>query len=217
MWTFSFCSNARSFDRPTVAKSGEKIKVPIFIRRKGADAFRPALAAGGSLMAYKCLWLCRFRGFTAGFCKNFAQRFQKLKMRLQGKAKNFDLFRMRKKFRVQVERNFPTLSHERFSIVEPIVQFEKLLGNIIVFINGVAGGFFCLLHRYFVGLDFLRLRHIILDFFKDFSLLFGLGLAEIFEKIIGNVQFLAEEPITETGRQFIRNVNAVGIVFCTAD
>ena len=72
-------------------------------------------------MAYKCLWLCRFRGFTAGFCKNFAQRFQKLKMRLQGKAKNFDLFRMRKKFRVQVERNFPTLSHERFSIVEPVV------------------------------------------------------------------------------------------------
>ena len=217
MWTFSFCSNARSFDRPTVAKSGEKIKVPIFIRRKGADVFRPALAAGGSLMAYKCLWLCRFRGFTAGFCKNFAQRFQKLKMRLQGKAKNFDLFRMRKKFRVQVERNLPTLSHERFSIVEPVVQFEKLLGNIIVFINGVAGGFLCLLHRYFVRLDLLRLRHIIFDFLKNFSLFFGLGLAEIFEKIIGNVQFLAEEPITETGRQFIRNVNAVGIVFCTAD
>ena len=122
MWTFSFCSNARSFDRPTVAKPGEKIKVPIFIRRKGADAFRPALAAGGSLMAYKCLSLCRFRGFTAGFCKNFVQRFQKFKVRFQGKAKNFDLFRMRKKFRVQVERNFPTLSHERFSIVEPIVQ-----------------------------------------------------------------------------------------------
>ena len=37
LWTFSFCSNARSFDRPTVAKSGEKIKAPIFIRRKGAD------------------------------------------------------------------------------------------------------------------------------------------------------------------------------------
>ena len=60
LWTFSFCSNARSFDRPTVANSGEKIKVPIFIRRKGADAFRPALAAGGSLMAYKCLSLCDF-------------------------------------------------------------------------------------------------------------------------------------------------------------
>ena len=51
---------ARSFDRPTVANSGEKIKVPIFIRRKGADAFRPALAAGGLLMAYKCLSLCDF-------------------------------------------------------------------------------------------------------------------------------------------------------------
>ena len=60
LWTFSFCSNARSFDRPTAAKSGEKIKVPIFIRRKGADAFRPALAAGGSLMAYECLSLCDF-------------------------------------------------------------------------------------------------------------------------------------------------------------
>ena len=168
-------------------------------------------------MAYKCLSLCRFRGFTAGFCKNFVQRFQKFKMRFQGKAKNFDLFRMRKKFRVQVERNFPTLSHERFSIVEPVVQFEKLLGNIIVFINGVAGGFLCLLHRYLVRLDLLRLRHIILDFLKNFSLFFGLGLAEIFEKIIGNVQFLAEEPITETGRQFIRNVNTVRIVFCTAD
>ena len=60
LWTFSFCSNARSFDRPTAAKPGKKIKVPFFIRRKGADAFRPALAAGGSLMAYKCLSLCDF-------------------------------------------------------------------------------------------------------------------------------------------------------------
>ena len=60
LWTFSFCSNARSFDRPTVAKPGKKIKVPFFIRLKGADAFCPALAAGGSLMAYKCLSLCDF-------------------------------------------------------------------------------------------------------------------------------------------------------------
>ena len=43
-----------------MAKLSEKIKVPIFIRRKGADAFRPALAAGGSLMAYKHLSLCDF-------------------------------------------------------------------------------------------------------------------------------------------------------------
>jgi len=27
LWTFSFCSNARSFDRPTVAKSGDYVKV----------------------------------------------------------------------------------------------------------------------------------------------------------------------------------------------
>ena len=60
MWTFSFCSNARSFDRPTVAKPGEKIKVSIFIRRKGAYVFCPALVAGGSLIAYKCLSLCDF-------------------------------------------------------------------------------------------------------------------------------------------------------------
>ena len=72
MWTFSFCSNARSFDRPTAAKSGEKIKVPIFIRRKGADAFRPALAAGGSLMAYRCLLLCGLFSFK-GFCKSLFQ------------------------------------------------------------------------------------------------------------------------------------------------
>ena len=47
LWTFSFCSNARSFDRPTAAKPGEKIKVPIFIGRKGAEVFCPALAFGG--------------------------------------------------------------------------------------------------------------------------------------------------------------------------
>ena len=121
---------------PPQQSRARKSKFHFHVRRKGADAFRPVLAAGGSLMAYKCLPLCRFRGFTAGFCKNFVQRFQKFKMGFQGKAKNFDLFRMRKKFRVQVERNFPTLSHERFSIVEPVVQFEKLLGNIIAFMGG---------------------------------------------------------------------------------
>ena len=36
------------------------------------------LAARGWLT--KCLSLCRFRGFTAGFCKNFVQRFQKFKI-----------------------------------------------------------------------------------------------------------------------------------------
>ena len=37
-----------------------KSKFQFHIRRKGADVFRPALAAGGSLMAYKCLLLCDF-------------------------------------------------------------------------------------------------------------------------------------------------------------
>ena len=98
MWTFSFCSNARSFDRPTVAKPGEKIKVPIFIRRKGADVFRPALAAGGSLMAYKCLLLCGLFSFFKGFGENlFHAGFQFIQIEgrsLHGKTENFLLLRV---------------------------------------------------------------------------------------------------------------------------
>ena len=41
LWTFSFCSNARSFDHPTVAKSGEKIKVPISYQTQGRGCFPP--------------------------------------------------------------------------------------------------------------------------------------------------------------------------------
>ena len=41
LWTFSFCSNARSFDRPTVAKPGEKIKVPISYQAQGRGCFPP--------------------------------------------------------------------------------------------------------------------------------------------------------------------------------
>ena len=98
MWTFSFCSNARSFDRPTVAKSGEKIKVPIFIRRKGADVFCPALVAGGSLMAYKCLPLCGLFSFFKGFGENlFHAGFQFIQIEcrsLHGKTENLLLFRV---------------------------------------------------------------------------------------------------------------------------
>ena len=47
LWTFSFCSNARSFDCPTMAKPGGKIRIPCYIRRKGAEVFCPALAFGG--------------------------------------------------------------------------------------------------------------------------------------------------------------------------
>ena len=110
LWTFSFCSNARSFDRPTVANSGEKIKVPIFIRRKGADAFRPALAAGGSLMAYKCLSLCGLF-FFKGFCKSLFQigfDFSQVVSRpLHCEAENLLLFRVSEIAGIVFERFLP--------------------------------------------------------------------------------------------------------------
>ena len=45
---------------PPWQSRARKSKFQFHIRRKGADSFRPALAAGGSLMAYKCLSLCDF-------------------------------------------------------------------------------------------------------------------------------------------------------------
>ena len=45
---------------PPWQSRARKSKFQFHIRRKGVDAFRPALAAGGSLMAYKCLSLCDF-------------------------------------------------------------------------------------------------------------------------------------------------------------
>ena len=110
LWTFSFCSNARSFDRPTAAKPGKKIKVPIFIRRKGADAFRPALAAGGSLMAYRCLLLCGLFSFK-GFCKSLFQigfDFSQVVSRpLHCEAENLLLFRVSEIAGIVFERFLP--------------------------------------------------------------------------------------------------------------
>ena len=48
------------------------------IRRKGAYDFRPALAAGGSLMAYRCLSLCRFRGLTHWILQELRPAFSKI-------------------------------------------------------------------------------------------------------------------------------------------
>ena len=45
---------------PPWQSRARKSKFQFHIRRKGADDFHPALAAGGSLMAYKCLSLCDF-------------------------------------------------------------------------------------------------------------------------------------------------------------
>ena len=81
-----------------MAKPGEKIKVPIFIRRKGADRFCPALAADGSLMAYKCLSLCGLFSFFKGFGENlFHAGFQFIQIEgrsLHGKTENLLLFRV---------------------------------------------------------------------------------------------------------------------------
>ena len=44
---FSSYSNAHSSDRPTAARAGGKIRIPCYIRRKGAEVFCPALAFGG--------------------------------------------------------------------------------------------------------------------------------------------------------------------------
>ena len=95
---------------PTVANSGEKIKVPIFIRRKGADAFRPALAASGSLMAYKCLSLCGLF-FFKGFCKSLFQigfDFSQVVSRsLHCEAENLLLFRVSEIAGIVFERFLP--------------------------------------------------------------------------------------------------------------
>lgn len=106
LWTFSFRSNARSFDRPTAAKPGEKIKVPIFIRRKGADAFRSALAAGGSLMAYMCLSLCRFFFFKSLFQIGFDFS-QVVSRPLHCEAENLLFFRVSEIAGIVFERFLP--------------------------------------------------------------------------------------------------------------
>ena len=115
LWTFSFCSNARSFDRPTVAKSGEKIKVPIFIRRKGAEVFHPSLGAGGSLMAYKCLSLCGLFSFFKGFSENlFHAGFPFIQIEgrsLHGKTENFLLFRVGEIALIVLEHSLPCVLH----------------------------------------------------------------------------------------------------------
>ena len=54
---------------PPWQSRARKSKFQFHIRRKGADAFRPALAAGGSLMAYKCLPLCGLFSFFKGLNK----------------------------------------------------------------------------------------------------------------------------------------------------
>uniref|UniRef100_UPI003FEF11F2 hypothetical protein n=1 Tax=Faecalibacterium prausnitzii TaxID=853 RepID=UPI003FEF11F2 len=57
---FLFVQTHAPLTVPLWQSRARKSKFQFHVRRKGADAFRPALAAGGSLMAYKCLSLCDF-------------------------------------------------------------------------------------------------------------------------------------------------------------
>ena len=57
---FLFVQTHAPLTVPLWQSRARKSKFQFHIRRKGADAFRPALAALGSLMAYRCLSLCDF-------------------------------------------------------------------------------------------------------------------------------------------------------------
>ena len=95
---------------PPQQSRARKSKFHFFIRRKGADAFRPALAASGSLMAYKCLSLCGLF-FFKGFCKSLFQigfDFSQVVSRsLHCEAENLLLFRVSEIAGIVFERFLP--------------------------------------------------------------------------------------------------------------
>ena len=95
---------------PPWQSRARKSKFQFHVRRKGADAFRHALAAGGSLMAYKCLSLCRFF-FFKGFCKSLFQigfDFSQVVSRpLHCEAENLLLFRVSEIAGIVFERFLP--------------------------------------------------------------------------------------------------------------
>ena len=95
---------------PPWQSRARKSKFQFHIRRKGADSFRPALAAGGSLMAYKCLSLCGLF-FFKGFCKSLFQigfDFSQVVSRpLHCEAENLLLFRVSKIAWIIFERFLP--------------------------------------------------------------------------------------------------------------
>ena len=57
---------------PPQQSRARKSKFQFLSGARARDAFRPALAAGGSLMAYRCLLLCGLF-FFKGFCKSLFQ------------------------------------------------------------------------------------------------------------------------------------------------
>ena len=95
---------------PLWQSRARKSKFQFHVRRKGADAFRPALAAGGSLMAYRCLLLCGLF-FFKGFCKSLFQigfDFSQVVSRpLHCEAENLLLFRVSEIAGIVFERFLP--------------------------------------------------------------------------------------------------------------
>ena len=95
---------------PPWQSRARKSKFQFHIRRKGADSFRPALAAGGSLMAYKCLSLCGLFSFK-GFCKSLFQIgfdfSQVVSGSLHCEAENLLLFRVSEIAGIVFERFLP--------------------------------------------------------------------------------------------------------------
>ena len=96
---------------PLWQSRARKSKFQFHIRRKGADAFRPALAAWGSLMAYKCLSLCGLFSFFKGFSENlFHAGFQLIQIEgrtLHRKTENLLLFRVSEIAGIVFERFLP--------------------------------------------------------------------------------------------------------------
>ena len=95
---------------PPWQSRARKSKFQFHVRRKGADVFRPALAAGGSLMAYRCLLLCGLF-FFKGFCKSLFQigfDFSQVVSRsLHCEAENLLLFRVSEIAGIVFERFLP--------------------------------------------------------------------------------------------------------------
>ena len=100
---------------PPWQSRARKSKFQFHIRRKGADSFRPALAAGGSLMAYKCLSLCGLFSFFKGFSENlFHAGFQLIQIEgrtLHRKTENFLLFRVGEIALIVLEHSLPCVLH----------------------------------------------------------------------------------------------------------
>ena len=107
---FLFVQTHAPLTVPPWQSRARKSKFQFHIRRKGADAFRPALAAGGSLMAHRCLLLCGLF-FFKGFCKSLFQigfDFSQVVSRLlHCEAENLLLFRVSKIAWIIFERFLP--------------------------------------------------------------------------------------------------------------